>query len=280
MITRTIIKAAALSLLLSTISASCAADKKPAEATPAEQFPLPSISASVTNPTERASIASSRFWDEAVLAPGVDTVTPALEQAMANFISIAALGADPDSIARGVRTLLSKAPEEMIMPLAEHYLYDPNSPMRSEETFLIFLEEAPRWVRSEALREQVMKNRVGTLAADFPYVTSKGRRSTLGEFVREHGETAVYFFDSECEVCKALIPSAQAAAAGRPVLAVCPEVNADSLESVLPLFPADWTVARDLGKIDSEDLYIFPALPSLYIIAPDRRVIAKDEFIE
>lgn len=172
--------------------------------------------------------------------------------------------------------MLEKGGTDRLMPLVEHYLYDPNSPMRSEETFILFLNEAPQWYRTELLLPEIMKNRVGTRGADFPFIDSEGKSGTIGRFVKAHGETFVYFFDSECDVCKALIPVAAEAAAGRPVVAVCPEANASKFNEVVALFPKEWKVVRDVGRIDTDDLYIFPALPSVYIFAPDMTVLAKD----
>lgn len=255
--------------------AACGNPKK--ASVPTEAYPLPSVPASVTEPHERASIICAHFWDDARFpAEATDSVSPALEQAMANFAAIATMAFEADSVRLGVSEMIRKGGRDYVMPLAERYLYDPNSPLRNEETFLMFLEAAPGWERTELLTPQVMKNRVGSPATDFKFIDSKGRRSSLAEFVKAHGQTLVYFFDSECNVCKALIPNAQAAADGMAVLAICPEVNASEFDSVLELFPDIWTVARDFGEIDADDLYIFPALPSAYVIAPDMTVIAKD----
>ncbi len=238
---------------------------------------MPSVPSEITEPHERASVICARFWDDArFLDSAPDSVSPALEQAMANFAAIATMADSPDSVSLGIRKMIQKGGQERVMNLAERYLFHPNSPMRSEETFLLFLDAAPGWERSGMLREQVLKNRVGTPAADFPFVDSRGRKGTLSEFVKTHGETFVYFFDSECNVCKSLIPRAAEAAGERAVLAVCPEVNAAQFEEDLTLFPEEWTVVRDLGQIDADDLYIFPALPSAYLIAPDLTVQAKD----
>ncbi len=231
----------------------------------------------ITEPHARASVISAHFWDNAQFpANAPDSVSPALEQALANFLSVAFLADETDSVRSGIRILLEKGGADRTMSLAEHYLYDPNSPMRSEETFLLFLNEAPDWYRTPMLLPEVLKNRVGSPGADFPYVDAAGKRGSLKEYVATHGETLVYFFDSECEVCKALIPTAAEVAADRPVLAVCPEANAGKFNEVIKLFPKDWTVVRDLGLIDSNDLYIFPALPSVYIFGPDMTVLAKD----
>lgn len=195
---------------------------------------------------------------------------------MANFAAIATMASEADSIRRGVSEMIRKGGRDYVMPLAERYLYDPNSPLRNEETFIMFLEAAPDWERTELLKPQVLKNRVGTPAADFEFIDSKGRHSSLSRFVKAKGQTLVYFFDSECNVCKALIPNARSAAEGMAVLAVCPEADSAQFNEIVSLFPEDWTVARDLGTIDADDLYIFPALPSAYIISPSLTVLAKD----
>lgn len=274
MLSLTALKAAILSLPLLVSVAYAAADKP--TGTQTESFPLPVIPADITDPARRASIAASRFWDGATLAPETDTVTPALEQAMADFAAIASMGAEPDSIGRGAEVLLRKGGADLIMPLAERYLYDPESPVRSEEALIRFLQLTPDRPRSAALLEQAMKNRPGTPAADFDYVDSHGRKSSLAAFAREHGGAFVYFFDSDCDVCKSMIPDAVLASGGKAVLAVCPAGCAVRFDETVALFPEGWTVARDLGRIEADDLYIFSALPSVYIIAPDMTVRDKD----
>lgn len=265
-----------LPLALLLLSASCA-QNNPKSSAPAEKYPLPSVPSEITEPHARASVICARFWDDAVFPAEVpDSVSPALEQALANFVAIATMADNPDSVSVGISRMIEKGGLDRTMNVAERYLYDPNSPLRSEETFLLFLNQAPGWHRTEMLREEVLKNRVGTPAADFTFIDSKGRKNTLSQFVKANGQTFIYFFDSECNVCKGLIPQAARAAESMAVLAVCPEANADKFDEVLPLFPADWTVARDLGQIDADELYILPALPSVYIIAPDQTVRAKD----
>lgn len=264
-------------LLMLLASAGCSGNKKTAEI--AESYPLPSVPSEITDPHARASVICARFWNDAVFPAGQrDSVSPELEQAMANFAAIATMAAETDSVRAGINEMLRKGGTDYIMPLAERYLYDPNSPLRNEETFLLFLDAAPDWERTGLLKPQVQKNRVGSTAADFEYVDSKGHRSSLSEFVKANGPTLVYFFDSECNICKDLIPNASALAEteGLTVLAVCPESNAGSFNLVTPLFPDGWTIVRDLGAIDSDELYNLSVLPSAYIIGPTLTVIAKD----
>lgn len=242
-----------------------------------EAYPLPEVPQGYVTPGDRADYISVHFWDRAVY-PECDTVTPGLEQAFADYVSIIGVAGASDSIATGVERLVEAGGRERILELAEKYLYEADSPMRSERLFRYFLEATPDMPRSAGLLEIVMKNREGSRAADFKYTTPAGEEGTLSGFASASDTpVVVYFFDSECDVCKGLIEPVAGMAAGRyRVLAVCPEGNAEKFDDVLPLFPADWTVVRDCGEIDGEDLYDFPAMPTVYVLSPDMTVLGKD----
>lgn len=243
----------------------------------AESYPLPTVAATITDPAERASVICARFWDKAVFPPSAtDSVSPALEQALADFAAIAPLASEPDSVARGIGELLRKGGRDYIMPLAERYLLSTDSPLRSDEIFLMFLQAAPGWERTELLLPEIMKNRVGSTAADFEFIDTRGNHSSLSSFVGQHGATLVYFFDSQCDLCKDLIPAAELAAGDRALLAICPADNATDFDAAAQLFPPQWTVARDCGRITADDLYHFPVLPAAYLLAPDGTVLARN----
>lgn len=242
-----------------------------------ESYPLPSVPASVTEPGERASIVCAHFWDDAQFPyPPTDSISPELEQAMANFASIAALASSRDSVARGAAEMVCKGGSDYIMPLAERYLYYRGSPMRNEEIFLLFLQAAPDWERTPLIMPEVMQNRIGSEAPDFEFTDAKGKKGSLSRFVTERGETLVYFFDSECVTCKERIPYADEAAEGRAIIAVCPQNYSGAFTEAAAMFPEHWTVVRDSGEIETDDLYLLPSLPSAYIIGADMTILAKD----
>ena len=97
---------------------------------------------------------------------------------------------------------------ENMMQLAEKYLTDPNSPYRNEETFIQFLEytisnpnlteaykERPRYQLAIA-----KKNREGTSANDFEYITRDGYRGRLYNIKNKY--TLLYFNNPGCHDCK------------------------------------------------------------------------------
>ena len=67
--------------------------------------------------------------------------------------------------------------------LAEKYLFEPNSPMVNDETYIMFLLQILNTnVLSKSEKYQfehhykvVMKNRVGSVATDFRYIDSAGK---------------------------------------------------------------------------------------------------------
>lgn len=263
-------------LAISVLAFGCTSHKNDAtgsEDSPIDSFPLPAIPSELREPELRANYAVEHFWDSAIMP---DSTSPAFEQAFANFLGIAAVANDSASLCRSLCTLMETAPNvDAVMEVAEHYLYDPDSPMRDEELFIRFLLHAPHDARREALMEQALKNRVGTRAADFGTLNARtGMQSKLSNLVR--GETLVYFFDSKCNVCRSLIPKVEDMANGRRVIAVCPASEDEDMDEALLLIPDNWTVVTDGGEIDRLSLYEFPALPSLYILAPDMTVVAKD----
>lgn len=269
-----------LPAVLTACNAAPAGKHADASSAPVDSFPLPSVPADITVPAQRAAYAASHFWDNAVLP---DSATAGLEQAMANFGAMASMVTDTLTLDDAARRMLDAAkgsPAKLyaLLEVAERYFYDPESPMRDEEIFIAVMRAAPADERRAELLADALLNRRGTRAADFVMTTSAGRATTLAAEVAKAPQTLVYFFDTECPVCRSLIPKVDelAKANGLPVVAVAPEDNAGNMEQELPLFPHDWTVAADRGQIDGERLYVFPALPAVYIVDSDMTVLAKD----
>ena len=85
------------------------------------------------------------------------------------------------------------------MELAEKHLADPNSPLRNEECYIPFLEYAIKEGKiDEAYKERysfqlrnALKNRVGTIANDFTYITREGTTGTLKSIKANY--TLIYF---------------------------------------------------------------------------------------
>ena len=143
-----------------------------------EELPLPLVPSTMTEPTDRAAFIAEHFWDTMDFADTLRSYDEAfMEQNFANFANILPFvdrqraqsavdrlmkGAEADSVAYG-----------KLADIAEKYLYDPNSPMLDEESYILFLNaitgsefmDRDSRLRFESHLADALKNRLGSTAA-------------------------------------------------------------------------------------------------------------------
>ena len=180
---------------------------------------------------------------------------------------------------------------DLFLFLAETVLHDPNSPMRNDELYIPVLEAqlaAPWYDEYERIApafdlEMVRKNRVGHPAADFRYTTADGRTRSLYALKADY--TLLFFNNPDCAMCKDLREQIEASpvlapliASGRlTVLALYPDEDLAAWHAYRSNIPTNWINAYDKGcVIRGEQLYDVNAIPSLYLLDSDKRVLVKD----
>ena len=188
--------------------------------------------------------------------------------------------------------LLTKAEQNdataRFLTLAEKYLYDPNSPYRNDERYLLFLQYAathqfadyttnPRYQKHYTM---VQKNRVGTPAADFPFTTQAGEEGHL--YGVQSPYILLFFHDPNCEECqyvKQQLESQHAhfAQKGVQVVAVYIDDEVEAWKSAS--YPSAW-LSVYAPEIDQQDLYNIKALPTLYLLDTQKRVLLQDVRLE
>lgn len=269
------------------------------EMPPVPELPLPSVPETLRTPEDRAAYIIRHFWDAMDFS---DTTLSRnqgfIEQNFANYISLyPILERGSDVLSDATKKLVSASEADdaafhLLAETAEKYLFDPNSPMLDEESYIFFLEafldsgKTDEFSRSRYSRQlsAVLKNRPGMTAADFSYITREGGASTLLKTGIEGDYLLLMFYDPDCEHCKeTLAAMAQEPMFTEPesnggikVLAVYADGNLDLWNSTAKSLPAAWTVAFDTGDIYGNDLYVFRAMPSLYLLDRNKRIILKD----
>lgn len=225
------------------------------------EFKLPDVPVILSTPEERTDFLVKHYWQKFDFADtvliGMEDIT---EQTFSNFIAL--LSNAPHELAtEGIRKMMQGAEVDSLMfahflKLSEKYFYDPNSPMRNDEFYIPVLEEYIKSVRvseldktrSRAQLAMTMRNRQGDIATPFAQLNrAKGNYILL------------FFFNPECEDCKR-------------VKEYVASSELDKRTTVVMVNPDD---APDL-----HNLYDLKAIPCLYLLDRDRRVLVKDGQIE
>ena len=179
--------------------------------------------------------------------------------------------------------------------LEAKYLIDPNSPFRNEELYIPVVRHllsAPYSTESqrtyaEYILPRLLLNRPGERAADFGFITPKGRRSSLYEVLeaRHPQQTILFFSNPGCPNCKEITESLEAqaevqtriAAGELLVVNIYPDEDVEAWLDYLPNYPDSWVCGQDADQLlNSNTVYWLRAIPSLYLLDAEGRGVLKD----
>lgn len=275
-------------------------------------FPLPEIPAVYADPEERQEYFLNHFWDAFLAGDGPCDTSAVLgvahgdvEKNVALFAQL--LEAVPlDQAQDKMRHFFSQVEERQAADTASHvyllieeivtrYLYDPNSPVRNEDLYLPYVEglAASPFTREAARPGYVYQQRmcalnpVGSLAPDFRFTDADGRTHRLYDVKAR--TTLLFFSNPGCYACQQIINTLQAVPGmetmlGDGTLAVVNVYIDEDLDAWLayePNYPRAWHCGYDAaGLIRSDRLYNVRAIPSLYLLDRDKRILMKDAPVE
>ena len=302
--TRVFISAALLLVLL----AGCRAKPQESAAAQLREFPYPTVPAVYTDPEERRDWVLDHFWDAFLAGNGPCDTGAVLGVRHSDVEGQVALYAQqleqlPLSEAqKKMRHFFSQVEERQAADTASHvyllmeeivsrYLYDPNSPVRNEDLYLPYVEglAASRFTREEARPGYVYEARmcalapVGSVAPDFRFTDARGRTRRL------HGVQArailLFFSNPGCYACLDIINTLEAIPGIRnriargdfAVVNVYIDEDLAAWRAYEPNYPRDWFCGYDPdGLIRSDRIYNVRAIPSLYLLDAQKRILMKD----
>lgn len=198
----------------------------------------------------------------------------------------------PTQQAEQIGELLATAEENnasaRFLALAEKYLYDPNSPYRNDEQYLLFLQYASEhrlkdYIANSRYQKHYMmvqKNRVGNAATDFAYSTQVGEKGNLYSLQSRY--ILLFFHDPNCEECqfvKQHLEKNHISFTRKGVQIVAIYIDEDVAEWKHTIYPTSW-LSVYAPDIDTQDLYNIKALPTLYLLDAQKKVVQKDVRLE
>ncbi len=261
------------------------------------EYQCPEIPRLFVEDAERAEFMAYHFWDnydfsDTVYYKAFPLVT---ERAFVDFIgvleTVSVHAASAVILSNMVATQTHGDIFEFFCGLYEKYLYGSNSPVRNEELYIPVLKyiiesdkvgEADKLVLRHRLN-MVLKNRTGYEANDFEYVLPDGKRRRMYDVKSTY--TLLYFYTSGCPACDEIeqmiansVPVIELMAVRKlKVLSVLVDCWQKEWHKSLSLLPEAWINGADAdNSIINKNLYDLKALPSIYVLDYEKRVIAKD----
>lgn len=257
---------------------------------------VPEPPAMMTDRGEQALWLTEHYWDNFDFT---DTTyadaKQVMEVAFGSYATV--LSAVPvEAGIRSVETLFDKAQASRKMydcftELAELYFYDPNSPVRNDEYYIVTLQSmvaSPLLDEYEKIRPQEqlklsLKNRVGTPAADFRYTLASGETGTL--YGIKAPFVLIFINNPGCPACKEVKEAITASGflsqliqlGVLKVLAIYPDQDLTEWYDYAPNIPEEWINSYDKElRIKDQELYDLQAIPTLYLLDGKKQVLLKD----
>lgn len=291
------------------LAASCAQNRKTAKFVPVP-FPAASVPGMITDQNEAAGYLALHYWDgltdvertypsDSLTVSGVRKTE--VEQKFADWTAVLSMTA-PSVVEKSVARMYDRAlacerknPSsnvfETFQDLAYKYLYDPNSPVRNEDIYCHFVKRlasyeglTPEMRDKYAYDAQMCSlNKVGTVAADFRFADKAGRIRTLHSI--KAPLTLLFFSNPGCDMCYDIITvlsgsqkvSDMIASGKLAVLNIYIDEDLEAWKSYMPIYPKEWYNCFDPDLVIRGDkLYNVRAIPSLYLLDSEKKVLLKD----
>lgn len=177
--------------------------------------------------------------------------------------------------------------------LFEKYLFNPNSPIRSEKLFrailttIIHSSKVTELQKSRMffLLKMINKNRVGQISTDFTYENANGSLHSL--FQIKSSYILLHFSNTDCAACqkiyKEMIRSniVQKMLAENNLKILTIELNEKTMPSSIYPNIKNWIFGKEVNNtIEDNSLFFIQALPSLYLLDKNKKILIKDGYLK
>ncbi len=277
---------------------------------PDNKFTMPEIPAVITEQQEAIDYVVKHYWDSffAEERPGMRDTSLVLgfkrdviSEAFCRY-ALFLRGVDKDKALASCTNLLDRLEKAQLenpdgtlwknfTELYDYAIRDVNSPYRNEEFCIPLLQKiiaSPLSTDEEkataaAELPRFCLNRLGEPAADFEFTLQNGRPASLYGIKSDY--TIIFFSNPGCPNCREVMESLQQVpgiddliAANRLTVAnVYPDEDLGEWIKYAPIYPDNWLNGYDhLHVINGTPLYNIRAIPSVYLLDKDKKVMLKD----
>ena len=269
-------------------------------------FPLPTVPPMITDPHDIITYLSIHFWDLYDFSDNTLIEQPDItEQGFVDYVQLLNQ-LSPKDAEKSINTMLDKAKPYPTMyghfaRLYEKYFYDPNSPFRNEQLYIPAVKHlVESGVLSKDLQmifsfqqKMMLKNRVGTKATNFAYTLANGNKKMMHNLQSKY--LILFFTNPGCPACASTTDQIVNSSILEEifalnninnkvltVLSIYPDANVDEWRKALPSMPQQhWVNSYDDGEVIFGNLlYDIKAIPTLYLLDKNKKVILKDVGLE
>lgn len=278
-----------------------------------QPFPLPNVPSMINGQDEELDFIVTHYWEpffsenreypsDTSLLLGISK--EAFRQAYMEYITYLTAVSVPKSL-QAQQILLDKAEAfqtshsdcniwREVIALSDIFLFDPNSPFRSEEMYIPVQEKllnsplASKEQKTEAARllPLLKLNRLGTTATDFLFTLRNGRQMKLSDIQAQF--TILLFSNPDCDNCKEVIEYIGSLnevdnLINNQFLAVVnvhPDSDLTEWFEYASIYPTNWYNGFDQDMAIADKLYNIRAIPSVYLLDRNKTIILKDSPIE
>ena len=273
-------------------------------------FPRAEVPMMITQPQERLAWLGQHFWDRFTAPDSLyycDSLTvngvpkDELEKQVGVFATLLQEMPLPEGkrsmerLYEQLEAFQQARPQGNVFPqtvaLVSHYLYDPNSPVRSEDLYLPFVSRLatsalidPDYRHGYAWDARMCElNRIGTPAADFVFVDTAGKRRSLYGIKAER--ILLIFGNPDCHACKEIQETftqypeltARIEAGSLKVVDIYIDEDIELWRARMSAYPVSWINGYDPSySIRTDLIYNVRAVPSLYLLDAKKTVLLKD----
>ncbi|MVZ65299.1 DUF5106 domain-containing protein [Sphingobacterium sp. DK4209] len=298
---KTIVIVMANALCLALLFSACNQKKKQASDagtvnTTETVYTAPKPPEKLTAKEDQLNYVFEHYWDNFNFSDTTKILNPDYgEQALVNYVAM--FPAMPvEKVNEGMEDFLDQAKQEQkgfdyFKQKLDSYLFDPNSPMRSDlfyEPVLVYYTSSDKVSADEKMRYRILldlvrKNKVNSIATNFQFKTKIKPVNSLTDF--QSPLTLLFFYEPGCSNCEEVIgqlkqqESINKMIADKKfqILAIYPEGSLEIWEDYAAQIPSNWINGVDENQVVlNTGLYDLKASPTIYLLDKDKRVILKD----